>query len=196
MKVIFWSFILFQACTTAPKKVDLVEVSVQQKSVVTHGDGSTSEVGPGGTVTLTSLPAIVESPGHVGVLITSLPTEARGQRLDIKLRPIESWASESFNRKLTSQVTEITSTINEVQVLVSRNRSEEALEKITGLERKYAEIKWLGFMRASVLTTLRRYPEAKAALRVALDEFPNEKSGRDLHQMLEGRSPSHAGRSE
>lgn len=175
------------ACSGSPTKTTAVEgrfeLELAQDSSVQVGDHAPIEKKTGEKVVAESLPVLVESPGHVGLLIAA-PTSGSSQDLKIKLRPIDSFGGPVFNQKVNAAVTEIVSRVTEIQILLAAGKANQAFEKFSELEMRYQDVHWLGFLKTSCLIAKGEFGHARSVLEMTLKEYPRDPSGERLLQIL------------
>jgi hypothetical protein len=184
------SSIFLSACaTTAPTHSNL---KVDQSAVVQIAGKPATDIKAGESIPLTEYPVLVESPGYMSVLLVS-PKNSSENEVSLTLRSQETFGGKSFDHKVNHTVGEVVSSVNEIQILIGRQKVDQAFEKLNLLQQKYPEFTWLNFLRASCLLIKGKKGEAKAALEIALRDFPNDTEGKRFDQLLNGK-PNPGGR--
>ena len=164
------------------------DVELMQDSIVVVGQETPISKKKGEIFSLSlDKPLLIQSPGHVSLMI--LPaSEQVSQKIRVALKPITEWNSEAQQSKNDRVLSELVLGVNSAQLLLSTQHSKEALAKIEELRGKYPKITSLKFLEASCLFVLGERVKAKVLLEGALQEFPDNKEGQELYQILAGNS--------
>ena len=156
-------FILFAlslvGCATLSRPS--AQVFVEQSGVATLGDGKPFDFAAGRSFELLSgVPALLESPGNLPVLLVPLPPETI--KVSVRLRPVpaelvqsgESW------KKIDSLIDEI----GRVQKLLRDGKGHDAATLVDALSAKFPQLNSLQYLKASCLLVLGERDAAQAIL--------------------------------
>ena len=179
---------LLSACAST-STLTQANLKVDQNSLVQVAGKPPVELKAGESFTLNEYPVLVESAGYMSVLLVA-PKDASSKELILRLRPQENFGGKSFDHKVNHTVGEVVSGVNEVQILLASKKVDQAFEKLNLLQQKFPEFTWLNFLRASCLVVKGQRDEAKAALEVALKDFPEDPAGKRFYEALNGKAPA------
>ncbi len=157
-------------------------IELSQKAYVTDENHETRLHKKGDQINLGSGAVLLESPGHMSMLI--VPTG--GESGIIKTKFQEASIGEDSQRLNVSDLQIILSEINNVQKLMSEQKAKEAFSKIETLQRKYPNVGYLNFYRAGSLYVLGDKDRAKSALEDALGDSMDTDEIRDFYLLLGG----------
>ncbi|MEI7441696.1 MAG: hypothetical protein WCK43_08740 [bacterium] len=174
---------LFSCSSSSAPKTSQVKLS--QDTFVTIGSGARNLQKKGETVELKdNSPILLESPGYIGMLI--VPLKDAAAQLEPTLKPVDGWSGEVFEKIVNSKLNEIVQETNAIQILLSSGKGKEAFEKVDLLQKKYPQVTYLNFYRASALYVLGEKENVKNALKVALKDFPDQIEVRNFYKSLGG----------
>ncbi len=176
---------VLNACASSPS-VHQTNLKVDQSSFIQVAGKPSVEIKAGESFALSEYPVLVESPGFMSVLLVS-PKNPGDQELSLRLRPQEDFGGKPFDHKVNLTVGEVVSGVNDIQTLLAVRKVDQAFEKLNLLQQKFPEFTWLNFLRASCLVFKGQRDEAKAALEVALRDFPEDASGKRFYDLLNGK---------
>lgn len=159
------------------------EVKLQQSSVVTYQSGEKVKVEKDKTVPLNKGPLLVESPGHLGVLV--VPVREEDQKVDLRLKKLDK---DNFGEQIQAiynrELSEILGGVYKVQKMIHENKKRDALSEVQKLQVKYPGLTYLSFLEASVYLILGNKAKTKQILEVALTNYPDNKEAMDLYVTL------------
>ena len=183
-----WVLIAFglfgPACASIGTSPSTLELA--QDSQVTIGTETTVLRKTGEKFPLPSAPVLIESPGHVGLLIMPPAPDTSEGKIKITLRPAKSWEGQAYEKQTSQSVNEVVFAISDIQSLIAEHRATEALSKLDDLQGRYPRAGALKFLRASCLLVLGQQERARGELEAAVREFPDYPSGQALLQVLGG----------
>lgn len=179
----FSTLALLVGCTSHPTAATNLVLS--QDTYVTAGKEERQPRRKGDSITLGNEPLLLEAPGHIGLLI--VPVNGAPSELTPKLIPTEDWAGEAFGKALRSQLSQIVTETNRIQILISRREGQQALERVEALQRQYPQIPYLQFLRASSLYVIGETEKAKVALEAGLKDLPDDANASKFYEFLGGR---------
>jgi predicted Zn-dependent protease len=181
-----WVLILGGAVATfacAFGSSDQIQLNLQQDLTVVDPKGVRSEKHKGDRVTVGNTPLLLESPGHVDVLVVPI-SGSSDKQIDVSLKATSSSGDPTLSPEFDSSVNQLISDINEAQILLLRSQGAEALARVEELQSRYPRVSYLRFLKASCLLVTGANDRAKAALESALHDFPNNAAGLALYQQL------------
>ena len=80
--------------------------------------------------------------------------------------------------------------VERIQSLIAQGRAKDSLARLDELQRKYPRVTFLNFIRASLLVVLGDQGQALSILGVALRDFPQNESGREMYRTIsQGKEP-------
>ena len=180
--LILIKFLVSCSSSSAPKST---QIKLTQDTYVTIGSGSKNLQKKGESVEVKdNNPVYLEAPGYIGMLV--VPVKDAVAQLEPSLKPIDGWSGEVFEKIINSKINEIVQETNLVQILLSTGKGKEAFEKIDLLQKKYPQVTYLNFYRASALYVMGEKENVKNALKIALKDFPDHVEARNFYKSLGG----------
>lgn len=176
---------LFSSCSTILRQ-PVNEVKVPQETLVTFQNGEKQKNEKDKPVTLNKGPVLVESPGHIGVLV--VPVESRDQTVNLRLKELDKDNfGEHFQAIYNRELTEILAGVYKAQKYIQENNAKVALSEVQKLQVKYPGLTYLSFLEASIHLVLGNRNKTKEILEVALKNYPDNKDAMDLYVSLLGK---------
>ncbi len=153
------ALLLLAACSTAPREV---EVLLEQDVLVTQaGESTPTAVKRGDLLKLSeTLPALVESPGYVPVLV--LPTQAGTQKASLRLKPLGDVAS--MPPDFWVGIDHLFDDVVQIQKLLRDKKGREALTLTDDLVSRFPQVTKLRLLKASCLMVLGEKRAAAAVM--------------------------------
>ena len=154
------------------------KVVLLQTAVINTPDGNTFTKNAGEFILVDDQPVIIESPGHIGVMI--LPPGKTATVSKLKLKPLNSWSGEKTELVANDILSKLLPKIIKIQSLLSQKKSQDAYNMARTLRVKYPRINYLKFIEATCLVVTGRLQQARDLLKQALNEYPNNIPAQDL----------------
>jgi len=161
-------------------------ISLADQAWVKSGSEAPQMLKKGETITVTTEPVLIEAPGKIGVLV--LPAGETKSVTQVQLRDIENWAGDAAQSYAATILSDILVQVNEVQSMISRGRSRDALTKVKTLQAQYPRVAYLKFIEASCLIVLGDRKNARAVLEEALALYPNNAEAQNALRGLAGEN--------
>ena len=136
-------------------------------------------------------PLLIESPGYVGLLV--VPINDKANLVKVSLKPIEELGGEQIQKQNNLVLNDLVNGINDIQILLSTNKSKEALTKVEEIQVKYPKVSHLKFLKASCLVVQGERAKARVILSEALKEFPDNENAKQLLQSLSRQTSTEGG---
>lgn len=185
---IFYFLIFLVGCSTfsSPKN----QLKLNQDSTITYENGEKKEVKAGNAVDYDKNPLLVESNGHVSVLV--IPLRSEDQIVNVNLKKIsKSDFHHDIQITYDHDMTYILSEIYKIQKLVQQNKAQEALNQLSLLKGKYTTLSYLSFLEASIYYVLGDKDKTEEILARALKKYPDNDEAQELYNSLKNdRVPS------
>lgn len=172
-------------CSSTQSVVKNDHVVLMQDSTITEGTRPAVQMSAGSVLSIKKEPLLIESPGHIGVLLH--PHTARPQETRVSLKKIEDWDGEYLQNRSNRLVNSVVVEMSEVYSLLNAKRVTEALARVEELQKKYPKLSSLHFIRTSCLILLGKKSEARVALSEGLKDFPESQVGQRLYEIVYGR---------
>lgn len=175
------ALVVVSGCSSVPRQ----DVELQQDAFVRVGSGPAQAKKKGSILQVQALPVYIESPGFVGVLIP--PPRSVASKIRVALRPAEQWGGEVLQKRNNLILNEVMTSVSEIQMALGSDQPKEALFKADELYKKYPNLSFLKFLKASCLVVMGDRKSARVLLESALAELPNNASALALYKSLSGR---------
>lgn len=152
------ALLILAACSTAPREV---EVMLEQDVMITRpGDSKPTPMKRGDLLKVAeNSPSLVESPGHVPVLV--LPTQTGTQSASLRLKPLGDVTA--MPKDFWAGIDGLFEDVVQVQKLLRDRKGREALTLSDDLIARYPQVSKLRLLKASCLMVL---GEKRAAMAV------------------------------
>lgn len=185
MKMLTLSFLVFfTACSSSVKKTS--SIILTQDSYVTVGESTPTLVKSGESIPKTTDPILVESPGHLSLLLLD---QGGKSEVEVTLRPLsESNLGSEFKKINKKNMEEVLLGVWEVQNLLATQNSPLALDKASSLVAKFPDIQSLKVLQASCLVANGNRSGAISVLNSVLDSNIGFAPARELLDVLSKRS--------
>lgn len=159
------------------------QIVVKQDAKIIYDNNESKDVKGGEAVEYQGRSMLVESPGHISVLVVPVGEEEQNIKVDLK-----KFDKNSFNSSLTriynKDLTAIFTKVHDVHKKVQEGKAKEALPIIEKLKEQYPNLTYLNFLKASVYYILGEKEETKKLLELALEEFPENEEALSLYSSL------------
>jgi predicted Zn-dependent protease len=129
-------------------------------------------------------PVLLESPGHVGVLL--IPARETPTQYKVSLRELPLWGGDAVDRYANSVISEVLSKVTQAQVLLGQHKPEQALEIVQELRAKHPKLSYLGFLESSCYLVMGQREKATATLSRSLEDFPKDEQAKALYRSIAG----------
>ena len=159
------------------------EVKLSQESTVTFESGEKLKVEKEKAVSLDKGPVLIESPGHLGVLV--VPIKDKDQSVNVRLKKLNKENfGDQFQAIYNQEMTQILGEVYKVQKLIHENKKQDALVQVQRLKDKFPGLTYLSFLEASVYLVMGDKGKTKQLLEVALTNYPDNQEAMDLYISL------------
>ncbi len=180
-------------CTSLSDSTSRLELT--HDALVTIGNEPAAEKKKGEMINLNgSTPVLIESVGKISVL--ALPSTNYATHTKINLRNTDRAYTQGSQARFETELSEVISQLNEVQVLLSANRGKEALTVVQLLQQKYPKIDHLRVVEASCLIVMGKRHRAIQLLSDLKTEYPHDMGILSFYQSLVQSSGSNRGIAE
>lgn len=185
-----WFFLfvfILGACFASPLAFATVRVKSRSNSVIQFLQSKkTVELKRGQEVEVDlKEPAQVTSPDHIPIVLVPLNRGSDTVELDaptIKDK-LDEVNQDEVNRQLSAALLEVA----EIQSLIQKKKLQDAQVRLRALQKTYPKVKFLGFIKASLLLLNGNREEARAVAEDALKAHPDYEDGKLFLQSIGGK---------
>jgi len=176
----------FSGCSSSPTPV-LHRLVLAQDTIVTVGDGTGGMRSRGETLDVGEDPVLLESPGHVGVLVVPIAIPQRD--LKVSLKSLHEFGGAPLAQSTNAALIVILDRIYEVQRLLAQGKHDEAIQQADALVTANPGLAPLRLLKASCLMTRNDQQGARALVASVLSEFPGHRAALDLERVIGNPRP-------
>lgn len=173
---------MLASCATKGTSNAPITLQFQQEVFLSDGQRSKEPKKKFETFALEGKPVLVESPGYTSVFV--VPPQKGVGVVDIKLKPMDDFGGPFPATSMDIALNEVVNGIQEVHLLLSFNRVDEAIAKADVLGGLYPRLIHVKLLRASCYVLKNQRDKALPLLESALEEYPNNKVAQDLYRSL------------
>ena len=184
-KQIILLFLTFGVTACSTFSTNRFDARLNQDASVLKAGSEIQDFKKGETVVLGDKPTLISSPGYVGILV--LPASEYKGTVEIDLKSVKSYGGEAFTKKYNQNINEVVAEITEIQLLIAKNKPQDALERTLNLQQKYPQLSYIHLLKASAYVLQHDEKRALQSIELALRDFPDNKQAQDLYYKLSGK---------
>ncbi len=183
--------VIFIVSCTSPQTAT---IKFDEEVNVVYKNGETKKVPPGARVSMPDAPLTITRPGGVAVILLPVPNKNGLMQLKLPQQilskeqtavPEKCTVANAANKLENSpaplpDTNIVVQAVIEVQLLLSKQLPDEALQKITVIKSLYPSFSYIRFLEASSYAMKNDKNRAKEIIALALRDFPNDESGRQF----------------
>jgi hypothetical protein len=178
----FLILVLIISCSSN-KKLKERKIQVSEDIEITTDSGQNILLKAGTNFDLINENLLIRSPGHISVLLVPIKDENQSIKIDLKTLE-EAKLNSLVGYSLDEQLSEVLTSINEIQQLINEDKGNESLALINELQKKYPELGYLEMLKASSYVVLGEQDRAKELLKISIKKYPGNIQAQKFYESI------------